>query len=79
MVVDRLVSGSTDAARLSDSIETALKGGEGRMLLLVENDDGSWSEEKISELAACADCGISFDPLAPRNFSFNSPYGACPE
>ena len=79
VVVDRLVSGSTDAARLSDSIETALKGGEGRMLLLVENDDGSWSEEKISELAACADCGISFDPLAPRNFSFNSPYGACPE
>ena len=77
VVVDRLVSGNADSARLSDSIETALRGGAGGMLLLVENEDGSWQEERISELAACAECGISFDPLAPRNFSFNSPYGAC--
>jgi excinuclease ABC subunit A len=46
------------------------------MILLTESGD-SWTEEKISEDLACADCGISFAELAPRNFSFNSPFGAC--
>lgn len=75
-VVDRLVTGAMDSVRLSDSVETALKCGDGNMILLTQNGD-EWTEEKISEHLACADCGISFGELAPRNFSFNSPYGAC--
>jgi len=77
-VVDRLVAGNIDSARLSDSVETTLKCGGGNMVLLVEAENG-WTEEKISEHLACADCGVSFGELAPRNFSFNSPYGACPK
>jgi excinuclease ABC subunit A len=75
-VVDRLVSGKMDPARLSDSIELALKHGNGVMTVLLE-DDGKWIEEQISEDLACLDCNISFGKLLPRNFSFNSPYGAC--
>ena len=75
-VVDRLVAGESDSARLTDSVELALKFGDGNIIVLTESD-GGWSEEKISEHLACSDCNISFDELAPRNFSFNSPYGAC--
>ena len=81
-VVDRLVSGKTDRTRLSDSIELALKHGDGTLTMLLENPDSenkddTWIEETVSEDLACLDCGISFSKLAPRNFSFNSPYGAC--
>lgn len=77
-VVDRLVSGRVDSSRLMDSIETALEHGDGLLTLLMEKaDGGGWSEERISEHAACLDCGVSFGRLEPRNFSFNSPYGAC--
>ena len=79
-VVDRLVTGKLDSARLSDSVEVALKHGEGIMTLLLENADGkpdSWIEEQVSEHLACLKCAMSFGQLAPRNFSFNSPYGAC--
>jgi len=75
-VVDRLIAGDSDSARLTDSVELALKFGDGNITLLTETQKG-WEEEKISEHLACSDCGISFDELAPRNFSFNSPYGAC--
>lgn len=87
-VVDRLITGKTDSARLSDSVELALRCGDGNLTILVESkaDESmldsssiSWKEEKISEDLACTDCGISFSELAPRNFSFNSPYGACPK
>lgn len=79
-VVDRLVTGKLDSARLSDSVEVALKHGEGIMTLMLENADGkpdSWSEEQVSEHLACLKCAMSFGQLATRNFSFNSPYGAC--
>jgi len=75
-VIDRLVTGRTDSARLTDSVELALKFGDGNMIVLTESEDG-WDEERISEHLACSDCNISFGELAPRNFSFNSPYGAC--
>jgi excinuclease ABC subunit A len=78
-VVDRLVSGRTDPARLTDSIELALRLGNGVLVVLTqdENAEGGWREEMLSEHLACLDCGLSFGELQPRNFSFNSPYGAC--
>ena len=79
-VVDRLVSGKTESARLNDSVETALEHGGGALIVLTEdkNSPGGWKEETISEHLACADCSVSFGKLEPRHFSFNSPYGACP-
>ncbi len=80
-VVDRLVTGeATSKSRLTDSVELALRMGEGVLVTLVEDakaKDG-WTEETVSEHLACADCGVSYGELQPRNFSFNSPYGACP-
>ncbi len=79
VVVDRLVAGSMDRGRLSDSVELALKHGEGVMTLYFESGDGEWHEEQLSEHLACLECQLSFGPMLPRNFSFNNPYGACPE
>ncbi len=79
-VVDRLISGKTDIARLTDSVETALRHGDGAVTVLISNPDGEgYLEEQHSENLACLDCGVSFGELAPRNFSFNSPFGACRE
>ncbi len=79
-VVDRLVAGKMDMTRLTDSVERSLRCGDGLMIVLVEDPDrrGEWREEVISESLACAACSISIGELQPRNFSFNSPYGACP-
>lgn len=79
-VIDRLITGQTDLSRLTDSIETALRTGEGNLIYLLENpsDPNAWIEERVSEHLACLDCGRSFGKLEPRNFSFNSPHGACP-
>lgn len=77
-VVDRLITGKIDRSRLIDSIETALRRGDGVLSVLLEGESCEFKEEKFSEKFACADCGISFGKLEPRNFSFNSPYGACP-
>ena len=81
-VVDRLVTSSLDRSRLNDSVETALKCGDGELIVMVEETDPagsrSWKEERISERLACVDCGVSFGRMEPRNFSFNSPFGACP-
>ena len=78
-VVDRLKTGSGDVSRLTDSVETALRTGSGVLTILVEQEDHSWKEEMHSEKLACVDCGKSYGELKPRNFSFNAPYGACPE
>ncbi len=81
-VVDRLVSGRMDSARLTDSVETALRHGNGVITVLVENPDPAgpaYLEEQHSEKLACLACGVSYGELLPRNFSFNAPYGACPE
>jgi excinuclease ABC subunit A len=74
-VVDRLqIEKNENATRLADSIETALKLGSG--VVLVKALDGE--ESLFSEHFACVYCGISLGEIAPRTFSFNSPYGACP-
>ncbi|HBM15097.1 MAG TPA: excinuclease ABC subunit UvrA [Lentisphaeria bacterium] len=78
-VIDRLVTGKVETSRLSDSVETALRHGAGIINILTEMEDGTWKDEQISEHLACLPCNISFGKLEPRNFSFNSPYGACPE
>ena len=75
VVVDRLVL-PCDRTRLTDSVELALKTGQGNCSV-VRLGDGS-DETIFSELNACPHCGISFDELKPRSFSFNSPFGACP-
>jgi len=75
VVVDRLqVERGENATRLADSIETALKLGSG--VVLVKVLDGE--ELLFSEHFACVYCGINLGEIAPRTFSFNSPYGACP-
>ncbi len=78
IVVDRIVVGEKARTRLTDSVETALRQGEGQLLALTQ-DGASWKESLYSEKQACVHCGISFDTLTPRYFSFNSPYGACPK
>lgn len=62
--------------RLADSIETALKHGEGLMMVM-DHDDPKSEPVVFSERFACVDCGISIPEIAPRSFSFNSPHGAC--
>ncbi|MFO7534277.1 MAG: excinuclease ABC subunit UvrA [Kiritimatiellia bacterium] len=79
LVVDRVVIGENVRSRLADSVELTLREGEGQMSALAEQPDGSWSETVFSEKNACPDCGLRFDELKPSHFSFNSPYGACPE
>ncbi len=74
-VVDRLVVGeSGNRTRLSDSVETALKLGNGTVLVSIVGGE----EMFFSEHLACVHCGISIGEIAPRSFSFNTPYGACP-
>ena len=66
-------------SRVSDSVEVALKLGSGIMLVAPAEGEKKLKEDILfSEQNACMHCGISFEKLAPRNFSFNSPYGACP-
>ncbi|NLV24219.1 MAG: excinuclease ABC subunit UvrA [Deltaproteobacteria bacterium] len=74
VVVDRLLVKDGIAGRLADSLETALKLGEG--IVRVEIVDGE--SLLFSEKHACPECGISYPEIAPRMFSFNNPFGACP-
>ena len=75
IIVDRLVVKEGIEKRLSDSIESVLKLAEG--LLIVDVIGGELMT--FSQNFACPDCGISIDEIEPRNFSFNNPFGACPE
>ncbi|MGL4875963.1 MAG: excinuclease ABC subunit UvrA [Clostridium sp.] len=72
-IVDRIVIKEGIESRLTDSIETALKLGEG---LVIVNEVGV-GDTLFSEKFSCPDCGISIEELAPRMFSFNSPFGKC--
>ena len=77
VVVDRLVMKPDIRKRLTDSVETTVRLSTGIVTALVE--DGKTTRElTYSEAFACVYCGLSFEELAPRLFSFNSPYGACP-
>src|SRR5262249_12043976 len=74
IVVDRLLVKQGIAARLEQSIATALKLASGLVTVAIVGG----REYTLSEKLACSDCGISVPVLEPRSFSFNSPYGACP-
>ena len=77
VVLDRLTVRSSSRQRLTESVETALKLTKGLVsFLFIDGDEEEL--ETFSEKMACSNCGISFSELAPRDFSFNSPYGACP-
>ena len=80
VVVDRLkIRKDVDfKRRLVDSLETASEFADGLINVLF-SDDGRDYEKKYSEHFACVDCGINFEELTPRMFSFNAPQGACPE
>jgi excinuclease ABC subunit A len=79
VVVDRLVVRDGIRQRLTESVETALRLGAGAAVVEVLDDSGAPTAELVfSEQLSCAHCSISFEELAPRDFSFNSPYGACP-
>ena len=75
IIVDRLVVRSGIEKRLTDSIETAMSLGNG--LMMVDVTDGEMLN--FSQNFACPDCGISIDEVEPRSFSFNNPFGACPD
>jgi len=79
VVIDRLTAKAESKTRLTDSIETALKLGNGLVLLDFVDAKGPEKEHIYSEHLACHDCNLSFEELEPRSFSFNSPFGACPE
>lgn len=77
IVVDRLTAKAANRKRLNESVETALRYGNGTVEVLA---DKKKAKPKIfSEKFACPTCGISLDEITPRIFSFNSPYGACPK
>ncbi|MDP4157409.1 MAG: excinuclease ABC subunit UvrA, partial [Bacillota bacterium] len=75
VVIDRIVVKEGVASRVADSLETALKLGEGKVIVDVIGEE----ELLFSENHACPHCGFSIEELEPRMFSFNSPFGACPE
>ncbi|MBR3085326.1 MAG: excinuclease ABC subunit UvrA [Kiritimatiellae bacterium] len=78
-VIDRIVVAPTARTRLTDSVELALKRGNGLLFAIISQPGADKDEERIfSEKNACPHCSISFEELKPRNFSFNNPHGACP-
>ncbi len=96
VVVDRLMITKRIRTRLTDSVELALKEGDGATCVVWSMEQGAgsgeqgqgakdqgegsygWEEQSFSEKMSCTDCDVRFEPLTPRCFSFNSPYGACP-
>ncbi|HNY18217.1 MAG TPA: excinuclease ABC subunit UvrA, partial [Treponemataceae bacterium] len=79
IVVDRLVINADVRKRLAESVETALTSSGGIILVTKQERDGNEAEVLFSQKNACPDCGISIPELQPRLFSFNNPFGACPE
>jgi len=78
IVVDRLTVNAADRQRLADSVETALKVADG-VVEVVRHKRGGAESVTFSEKYACPVCGLSIPELEPRQFSFNSPFGACPD
>ncbi len=79
VVVDRLTAKAESKTRLTDSIETALRLASGIVILDFVDSKSADKERTFSEHLACHECNLSFEELEPRSFSFNSPFGACPE
>ena len=81
LVVDRLIiREETEHSRVAESVETALREGDGVVQILKQGQDSDKKDEELvfSEQFACVRCGISLPEIEPRTFSFNSPHGACP-
>lgn len=78
IVIDRLVLKDGIQSRLSEACDLAIKHGEGLIVALI-NDSHSTSEKTFSTSLACPEHGVSIEEMEPRMFSFNSPFGACPE
>ena len=74
IVIDRIIVKEGIEGRLTDSLETALKLGDGLVIVDVIDKERILFSQKL----ACPDCGVAIEELSPRMFSFNSPYGACP-
>ncbi|MBQ6535154.1 MAG: excinuclease ABC subunit UvrA [Firmicutes bacterium] len=79
LVVDRIVLRADSRKRLADSLELCLSMGGGLALVAAELPNKSREETLFSQNLACPDCGVSIEELSARMFSFNNPYGACPE
>jgi len=82
VLVDRLIWRANDealASRIADSIEAAFNEGAGRAIIAYLKGDGSTEEERFSEHFECATDGLPYEEPEPRLFSFNNPFGACPE
>ena len=77
-VIDRVIVKPGVEDRLKESIGLTLKHGDGTCILSID-EDGQWTDRLFSTSFACPDCQQSFLPVEPRTFSFNSPYGACPD
>jgi excinuclease ABC subunit A len=77
VIIDRIVVKEGLRARLFESVDLALRQGNGSCIVSHEAD-GQWSDRLFSSRFACPDCEVSFPEIEPRTFSFNSPYGACP-
>ena len=78
VVIDRIVLRESSRSRLTDSVEVALRIAQGIVTILRSDEDGD-EEQTFNQALACPEHGISLDELAPRDFSFNAPYGACPD
>ncbi|MDR2772494.1 MAG: excinuclease ABC subunit UvrA [Elusimicrobiota bacterium] len=78
-VIDRLKISEENKSRISDSVETALRESKGTVRIAEIANAKTIAEHIYSEKYACPDCGISIAEIEPRLFSFNSPFGACPE
>ncbi|MEO2010443.1 MAG: excinuclease ABC subunit A, partial [Pirellulaceae bacterium] len=78
-VIDRLVIRPGIEDRAAESVRLALQHGDGVMVVCYLNQDGTWIDELLSTRYACPHCDISIAEIEPRSFSFNSPFGACPQ
>ena len=80
IVIDRILLSSEQRSRLADSLELAFREGKDRAIILAQQDSSApWHEFSISQHFACSRCGQVYDAITPRNFSYNSPDGACPQ
>ncbi|RKX29311.1 MAG: excinuclease ABC subunit A [Verrucomicrobia bacterium] len=78
LVIDRLVLAPDQKSRIADSLELAFREGSDRAAVLIQREPERWEEIPLSRNLACSVCGDVFEPLSPRQFSFNTTEGACP-
>jgi excinuclease ABC subunit A len=76
IVIDRIKLDKNERTRLAEAVESALQLGEGKLYVTIEGDN---EERFFSENGSCPQCGFSMPPLEPRLFSFNNPFGSCPD